>query len=291
MTDTSIFPAAATVDGIPGVVAPGTGVRKISGGFKFTEGATANAAGEVFFVDQPNDQILRWSEQDGLSVFMCPAGHANGMCFAKDGTLKVCADTKMELWSVTPDKQVTVIAKGYGGKDFNGPNDVWAAPNGDCYLTDPFYGRPWWTHKEPPQVTRQVYHLPKGGSPRRVTHDLVQPNGIIGTPDGRKLYISDINAGKTYVYDIAADGSLDNRRLFCEKGSDGMAIDCEGRVYLTAKGVFVYSPGGELLGMIPVPEPWCGNVCIGGPQHNILYITASRGFYSVPLLTKAPTGE
>jgi len=279
--------------GLEDVVAPGTEAELLAGGFTFTEGATVNAAGEVFFVDQPNNKILRWTREQGVRTFMEPAGRANGMCFAPDGALLACADEKMELWSIAPDGQVTVIARGYEGKELNGPNDVWACPRGGCYFTDPFYKRPWWTHQEPPQGTRQVYFLPKGGTPRRVTEDLVQPNGIVGTPDGKALYVADIGAKKVYVYAIQADGGLADKRLFCEMGSDGMTLDADGRVYLTGKeGVYVFDKAGTALGVIKIPENWTANVCIGGPNKDTLFVTASKGFYAVPLKIKGtPQGK
>jgi len=282
-----LLAACAANAGLDEVVAPGTVAEKLAGGFAFTEGATVNAAGEVFFVDQPNNKILRWTREQGLRTFMDPAGRANGMCFAADGTLLVCADEKMELWAVSPAGQVTVLAKGFGGKDLNGPNDVWACPGGGCYFTDPFYKRPWWTHADAPQGTRQVYFLPKGGTPRRVTEDLVQPNGIVGTPDGKTLYVADIDAKKVYAYDIQADGALGGKRLFCEMASDGMTLDRDGRVYLTGKeGVYVFGTAGAYLGVIAIPENWSANVCIGGPNKDTLFVTASKGLYAVPLKVK-----
>ncbi|MBO7655521.1 MAG: SMP-30/gluconolactonase/LRE family protein [Kiritimatiellae bacterium] len=273
--------------GLDEVVAPGTVAKKLVGGFIFTEGATVDAKGEVFFTDQPNDRIYRWTEKDGLRVFMAASGRANGMCFAPDGSLLVCADYSMELRSVRPNGEWKVIAKGFEGKDFNGPNDVWACPQGGgCYFTDPFYKRTWWRHQEPPQGSRQVYYLPKDGKPVRVTTDLVQPNGIVGTPDGKTLYVADIDARKVYVYAIQPDGSLADRKLFCEEASDGMTIDADGRLYLANQNVSVYSPKGEKLGVIPIPEGWCGNLCIGGPGKDPLYVTASKGFYAVPLKVK-----
>ena len=280
--------ACALGAGLDDVVAPGTVAEKLADGFKFTEGATVNAAGEVFFVDQPNNKILRWNREQGLRTFMDPAGRANGMCFASDGSLLVCADEKMELWSVTPDGKVTVIAKGHADKAFNGPNDVWVCPQGGgCYFTDPFYKRPWWTHADAPQGTQQVYFLPKGGAPRRVTEDLTVPNGIVGTTDGKTLYVADIGAKKVFAYAIQADGSLSGKRLFCEMGSDGMTLDADGRVYLTGKeGVYVFDKAGAALGVIKIPEGWSANVCIGGPKKDTLFVTASKGFYAVPLKVK-----
>ena len=273
--------------GLDDVVAPGTVAEKLAGGFTFTEGATVNAAGEVFFTDQSNNRIWRWTRELGARVFLEPSGRANGMCFRSDGTLLACADEKMELWAITPEGKVTVLAKGYGGKDFNGPNDVWPRPQGGCYLTDPFYGHPWWTHKEPPQGTRQVYFLPQGGAPRRVTEDLVQPNGIVGTPDGKTLFVADIDANKTWAYDIQPDGALAGKRLVCGMGSDGMTIDTDGRFYLTGtEGVYVFDKAGVRLGVIAIPEKWSANVCIGGPKKDTLFVTASKGFYAVPLKVK-----
>lgn len=273
--------------GLDDVVAPGTKAEKLADGFGFTEGATVNAAGEVFFVDQPNNKILRWTREQGLRTFMDPAGRANGMCFTSDGSLLACADEKMELWSITPEGKVTVLAKGHQGKELNGPNDVWPRPQGGCYFTDPFYKRPWWTHSDAPQGTQQVYFLPKGGIPRRVTEDLVQPNGIVGTPDGKTLFVADIGAKKVYAYVIQPDGALTNKRLFCEQDSDGMTLDADGRLYLTAnEGVYVFDKAGARLGVIAIPEGWSANVCIGGPKKDTLFVTASKGFYAVPLKVK-----
>ena len=273
--------------GLDEVVEPGTKARKLAGGFLFTEGATVDAKGEVFFTDQPNDRIYRWTEKDGLRVFMEPSGRANGMCFAPDGTLLVCADLRTELWEVQPNGDRKVIANRFEDKAFNGPNDVWACPQGGgCYFTDPFYKRSWWQYDSPPQGSRQVYYLPKGKRPVRVTTDLVQPNGIVGTPDGKTLYVADIDAKKGYVYAIQPDGTLADRRVFCEEPSDGMTIDADGRIYLANQNVSVYSPKGEKLGVIGIPEGWCGNLCIGGPGKDTLFVTASKGFYAVPLKVK-----
>ena len=119
-----------------------------------------------------------------------------------------------------------------------------------------------------------------------VDGDLQQPNGIVGTPDGKHLYVSDIRASKTYVYDIAADGTLTNRQLFVAQGSDGMTLDNQGNLYLSGRGVTVYSPAGVKLGNIPVPSRWTGNVCFGGKDRNILFITASESIYTLPMRVK-----
>ena len=115
----------------------------------------------------------------------------------------------------------------------------------------------------------------------RVIADLKQPNGIIGTPDGRTLYVADIGAGRTYAYDIQKDGTLSGKRLFCELGSDGMTLDEEGSVYLTGKGVTVFDKSGKQIDHIDVGEPWTANVCFGARDRHTLFITASTSLYAV----------
>lgn len=283
----AILAASTVVAQEAGPIAPGAALEKLAGDFKFTEGPTANAQGDVFFTDQPNDRIMKWAAGGGLSTFMQPAGRSNGMYFDAKGNLIACADEKNELWSIAPGGKVTVILKEHQGKPLNGPNDVWVHPSGAMYFTDPFYKRPWWQHKDPPQDGQHVYRLAADGKHlARVTTDLVQPNGIVGTPDGQRLFVADIGAKKTYRFDIAPDGSLGNKALLCELGSDGITLDEEGNLYLTGKGVFVIAPDGKEIAHIDVPEKWCANVSFGGPDHKTLFITATTGLYSIKTRVK-----
>lgn len=274
--------ALAQTNDASAVAAPGAKVEKLAGDFKFTEGPTADKAGNVFFTDQPNDRILKWSVDGKLSTFLQPAGRANGMFFDAQGNLIACADEKMELWSIAPDGKHTVLAKEFEGKPLNGPNDVWVRADGSLFFTDPFYKRPWWEHNAPPQGTQQVYFFSADRKIlKRVTTDLEQPNGIIGTPDGKTLYVADIRARKTYRYDIQPDGTLTNKHLHCELGSDGMTLDSEGNLYLTGRGVIVFDKTGKQIAQIDVPERWTANVSFGGKDHKMLFITASTGLYSI----------
>jgi gluconolactonase len=116
-----------------------------------------------------------------------------------------------------------------------------------------------------------------------VANDLVKPNGIVGTPDGRYLYVADIGAGKTYKYSIGPDGMLTGRELFVTQGSDGMTLDERGDVYLTGDGVTVYDSAGKKIAYIPVPEKWTANLCFGGKGKRVLFITASEGVYVLPM--------
>jgi gluconolactonase len=266
------------------IIAPGAKLEKLSGEFQFTEGPTSDKDGNVFFTDQPNNRIMKWSVDGKLSEFMKPAGRANGMYFDAKGNLLACADEKTELWSITPDGKHTILVNGYEGKKLNGPNDCWERPEGGVYFTDPFYKREWWDYNERPQGTEQVYFLSADRKTlKRVTTDLVQPNGIIGVPDGKTLFVADIRARKTYAFDIHSDGTLTNKRPFCESGSDGMTLDTRGNLYLTGRGVSVFDKTGKKIEQIDVPESWTANVSFGGKDHQTLFITASKGLYSIRL--------
>jgi gluconolactonase len=263
------------------IIAPGATVQKLAGDFVFTEGPASDREGNVFFTDQPNDRILKWSVDGKLSTFMQPCGRANGLTFDREGYLWACADEKNELWRIDRAGKATVVLKDYRGKLFNGPNDVWIRPGGGLYFTDPHYKRPYWK-RGPKEMEECVYFFaPDYKTVTRVIDDLKQPNGIIGTRDGQLLYVTDIGAGKTYRYRIQPDGSLKEKTLFCEMGSDGMTIDIEGNIYLTGKGVSVFDPTGKKIEQIEVPESWTANVCFGGKDRQTLFITASKSLYGL----------
>lgn len=264
------------------LVAPGAKLQKLAGGFAFTEGPAADAQGNVFFTDQPNDRILRWGIDGKLTTFLQPSGRSNGLCFDAQGHLWACADLRNELWRIDPQGKVTVVVRDYQGKLLNGPNDLWIAPDGSVYFTDPFYKRPYWNRGPMEQPCQGVYRLaPDHKTLRRVAEDLKQPNGIIGTLDGKTLYVADLGDRKTYAYDMENDGTLGHRRLFCAMGSDGMTLDRQGNVYLTGKGVTVFDRSGRQIAQIDVPEPWTANVCFGGKDRKTLFITASGGLYAI----------
>ncbi len=281
----TLLGSAPLLAGESKVVAPGATLQKLAGGFEFTEGPACDSKGNVFFTDQPNDRILKWSTEEKLSTFMQPCGRANGLCFDRQDNLWACADETNALWRIDPKGKITVAVADYQGKLLNGPNDVWVQPDKaqGLYFTDPYYKRNYWK-RGPKEIPECVYHL--SGNLKtltRVIDDLKQPNGIIGTPDGKLLYVADIGGRKTYRYAIQRDGSLKDKRLFCELGSDGMTIDNEGNLYLTGRGVTVFDPEGKQIEHIDVAEPWTANVCFGGKDRHTLFITASKSFYGLQM--------
>ena len=269
------------------IIKPGTKLEKLADGFLFTEGPASDAKGNVYFTDQPNDRIMLWDISGKLSTFMQPSGRSNGLSFDNKGNLWACADQKNELWCIAPDKKVTIIPSKYQNKPLNGPNDLWNTSNGGLYFTDPYYKRTWWDHDTMPQAIQGVYYLaPDHKTITRVIDDLEKPNGIVGSEDGKTLFVADIAGNKTWKYIISKDGSLTDKKLFCEMGSDGMTIDTKGNIYLTGTGVQIFDKNGLLVGNISVPESWTANVCFGGKDMKSLYITASKSLYRIRTLIK-----
>lgn len=172
---------------------------------------------------------------------------------------------------------MTVLADRYLGKRLNSPNDLWLDMEGGIYFTDPRYGN----RDGLEQDGEHVYYLKPGGSnPVRVIDDLVRPNGVMGTSDGTRLYVADEGSDQTFVYAINSDGTLSDKRLFASQGSDGMTMDEEGNLYLTKSSVAVYSPQGNQIASIEVPER-PANVCFGGEDRKTLFITAQTSLYAV----------
>jgi gluconolactonase len=271
-----------------GVIAADANVEKLSSVFSFTEGPTSDPKGNVYFTDQPNDKIYVWTTEGKLTTFLTGCERSNGTYFDADGvTLLTCADLHNRIVAISPEGKITPVVEKYNGKKFNSTNDLWRHPNGGIYFTDPYYKRSYWTDANRGQDGEHTYYLaPDRKTVIRVTEDLTQPNGITGTPDGKLLYVADIKAGKTYVYNINADGTLSNKKLFCEMGSDGMTIDNEGNLYLTGNGVTVFNSAGEKIEHIQINEPWTANVRFGGKDEGTLFITASKSLYAVKMRTR-----
>lgn len=263
-------------------------LQLISRDFSFTEGPAVDKKGNVFFTDQPNNKIWKYSTDGKLSLFMDHAGRSNGLYFDKQGNLIACADENNQLWSISAKKKVKVLVGLVAEKKLNGPNDLWIDPKGGIYFTDLFYQRDYWKRQTQEMDGQKVYYLPPGKNAQLilVAADMIKPNGIVGTPDGKYLYVADITGNKTYRYSITKDGMLIDQKVIIDQGADGITIDSKGNIYLSGKGVFIYSPEGVLKGHIEVDEPWTANLCFGGKDRSDLFITASKAIYTIPMQVK-----
>src|SRR5690349_7801520 len=175
------------------ILAPGAKLILVDSNFSFTEGPATDKEGNIFFTDQPNDKIWEYDINGKLSVFMDKTGRANGLYFDAKGNIISCSDEHDELWSIDPKKNVAVLVKDYHGHQLNGPNDLWIDASGGIYITDPYFQRDYWTRKNPDTALggEFVYYLPNNKNELiRVDSTIKKPNGIVGTPDGKYLYVA-----------------------------------------------------------------------------------------------------
>lgn len=269
------------------LTAKGAHVQKAGSGYTFTEGPSVAHDGRVFFTDQPNNRIYVWDEKSGITLFKEDCERANGTWFDRQGNLLACADLHNRLVKFAPSGALTVIYdRGFRGAHLNGPNDLWQDPKGGIYFTDPYYHRAYWEegHKQEQDI-QAVYYLNPSGELVREIEDLLQPNGIVGTPDGKFLFVADIMGRTTWKYTVNADGTLGNKTSFVSAGSDGMTIDRHNNVYLCFGNVKVFNPRGQKIGEIELPEAPT-NVCFGGRRRNILFITARTSVFTLKMRVK-----
>ncbi len=260
------------------LVAAGAEVQQLADGFQFTEGPAPDTRGNVYFTDIPNNRIHIWTLEDELTTFRENSGGANGLYFDSQGNLIACEGGNRRLVSISPQGEVTVLADSYQGNRFNSPNDLWVDSEDGIYFTDPRYG-----NRENMEMGEHVYYLsPDRDRLLRVIDDMERPNGLIGTPDGKTLYVADHGADETFRFAINEDGTLSDKTLFVSQGSDGMTMDNRGNVYITAGAVEVYDTEGEHITSISLPES-PANLCFGGEESDELYITARTSLYVVPM--------
>jgi len=253
-------------------------LKILSGNFKFTEGPAADATGNVYFTDVRAEKIYTWSTDGKLELYRENTGGANGLYFNKAGNLYACEGLNGRVTSISADGTVEVLADEYNGKGFNKPNDLWIDPKGGVYFTDPAYGK---TEKK--QDGEHVYYLlPDRSKVIRVIDDLARPNGILGTPDGKTLYVANPAAKEIWKYSIKPGGRLDNKTLFAAVLCDGMTLDERGNLYTTPETVQVFSPEGVMIEEIKTPNRPT-NVTFGGKQNRTLFITARTHVYTVEM--------
>lgn len=264
-----------------------TPVEKVAGNFQFTEGPLWHPDGFLLFSDIPANTIYKWQPNNQIEVFRKPSGNANGNTFDREGRLITAEHSNRRVSRTELDGQVVTLASEYQGKRLNSPNDLVVKSDGSIYFTDPPYG----IKSEQQELDFfGVYRLGTDGTLTLLVDDFVRPNGIAFSPDETQLYVNDSQAGNIRVFDVKPDGNLANGRIFAEQKDpnkpgvpDGMKVDNKGNVYSTGPGgVWVFSPGGNLLGIIEVPEV-PANLAWGDRDYQTLYLTARNSLYRVRL--------
>ena len=287
------MPVAVQSEKIRELVDENVELEQLATGFLFTEGPIWMADGSLHFSDMPGDKRRRWHPSEGVTVLRDPSNKCNGMTRDNDGNLIVCEHVTSSVVREAPDGTCETLATHWGDKELNSPNDVIVASDGSIIFTDPTYGRmPVFGFEREQELDFQgVYRLPAGGGDLELlVDDFAQPNGLCFTPDESKLYINDTTRAHIRVFDVGAGHSLSNGRVLAEgigdgdldKGVvDGMKLDERGNVYVSGPdGVWVFSPEGEHLGVIEVPE-LVGNVNWGEDDWRSLFIPASTSVYRV----------
>jgi gluconolactonase len=278
--------------GIPGVVAPGAEPELVQEGFKFTEGPVGTADGTLSFSDIRANRTYLLERGGKISVAREETNGANGLALTKDGDLLAAEGDGKRISRLGRDGKITTVTDGIEGKPLLAPNDLIVDAKGGMYFTDPG-PRP----VVPGRVV-YVYYLPPGAKEPLIIDDKVaRPNGLTVTADGKTLIVDDTLGNTVFAYDVQADGTVTNKRPFAElrdiptgqeSVADGMALDREGRVYITTvKGIQVFDAGGQYLGTIALKrQP--ANVAFAGPDKRTLYITAREGLYRLETLAQGP---
>jgi gluconolactonase len=272
------------------LVEPGAKVRKLAGNMKFTEGPVwLPGQNKVVFSDIPNSKLMQWSKKGGLSEFR-KSEQANGNILDLQGRIISCQHAARNLIRIEKDGSTTVLADKFDGKRFNSPNDVAVGKDGTLWFTDP----PWGLSGPHEIPGHWVYKLdPDSGKVEVLIKDLAMPNGIVFSPDGSRLYVADTGGHKRHpdpafhglapsvtCYAVTKDRKLGKKLFKIDEGSDGMAVDVKGNLYLTHGQVKVYDADGKKLETIEVPEG-PANVCFGGKDFKTLFITARTSLYRV----------
>jgi gluconolactonase len=283
-----------------------TPIQRLHTGTLWSEGPAWNSEGQyLVWSDIPNDRQLRWLQDDGhVSTFRNPSGYSNGNTFDYEGRQLSCEHGNRRVVRYEHNGSVTVIADKSNGKILNGPNDIVVHPDGDIWFTDPGYGTlmDYEGHKGELLLKEAVYRVDKTGQVTMVTDELYKPNGICFSPDYKKLYVCDTGAThypdaprNIKVYDVAGGKTLRNGRQYISmemsgKGAgmaDGIRADTDGNIWVGAgwvgagyDGVHVFTPSGDRIGIIQLPEI-CANICFGGPKRNRLFMAAGQSLYAV----------
>jgi len=263
-------------------------LEKVAGGFGFTEGPVWDPHGFLYVSDEEKNQLSR-VYPDGRIETVLNIGDPDGSTLDAQGRLVTTASVLRAIIQVETNGQYKVLADKYEGKKFNSPNDIILGPDGALYFTDPTLDLVKGEKQEIP--FQGVYRLGSDGSVRLLTKDLVQPNGLAFSPDGKRLYIDDTKQREIRVYDVAVNGELKNGKLFGkEEGRggvpDGMRVDVKGNVFVTGPGgIWVWDPDGRHLGTIMMPET-TANLNWGDADYRTLYITAKTSVYRLKTKTR-----
>ena len=260
-------------------------IEKVATGYRFTEGPVWHRDGYLLFSDIPNNRIHRFTPGSPVEVFRENSGATNGNTFDSKGNLYSCEGANRRVTRTDPKGKVEVIAANFEGKPFNAPNDIVVTRDGVVFFTDPAFGN----QADNRQLAFYgVYRVTPKGEISAVSRLQTRPNGIAISPNGRILYVANSDDRNIRAYDLDRGGNASNERVLIT-GIDGVPVgirvDEKGNLYVTCRGVAIYSPAGKLLHMIEMSET-PANCAFGDPDFDSLYVTARTSLYRVRLKVK-----
>ena len=274
--------------GFEDVVSPSARMERVATGYRFVEGPAWDGKDSLYFSDIPANRIIRLGPGDVTTVFRADSGQSNGLMFDARGRLVACEHRNRRISRTEPDGTIVAVVDRIGGKRLNSPNDLVIDSAGGVYFTDPRYG----SRDDLELNTEDVYYVTAAGELSRVSQQPTKPNGIALSPDGTVLYVADNGASNVLAYRVSAPGKIGRGRIVARLtgGPDGMCVDTAGRLYVTGPaGIWVFDPPGQrgasLLGILETPEH-PANCTFGGPENDILYITARTSLYRIQLNAK-----
>jgi gluconolactonase len=260
-------------------------IEKADAGFRFTEGPAWSREGFLLFSDVPNNHIRKLAPGERSTVFRDDSHGANGNTFDAQGRLYSCESKTRRVVRMDKKGKIEVLAEKWDGKRLNAPNDIVVRKDGHIYFTDPAFG----DQADTRELTFYgIYHITPKGVMSLIAKPAGRPNGIAFSPNGRILYVDNSDDRNVRAYDVDRNGEVSNERVVVsniEGVPDGMKVDEKGNLYITAKGIAVYSPEGKLLHTIEISET-PANCAFGDPDFQTLYITARTSLYRVRLNVK-----
>jgi gluconolactonase len=280
-------------------------VERLATGCRWAEGPVWFGDGRyLLWSDIPNDRILRWDEETGaVSVFRRPSHNANGNTRDRQGRLVTCEHDTRRVTRTEYDGSITVIAERFEGRPLNSPNDVVCRSDGSIWFTDPPFGILGYYEgrKATPELPTNVYRVdPASGAIAAATGAIERPNGLAFSPDESRLYVVEASGTSRSIraFDVVGGSRLANQRRLVDAGRgtpDGLRVDVDGNLWVGwgmgedgLDGVEVFSPAGQRIGRIDLPER-CANLCFGGRHRNRLFMCGSTSLYSLYVNTQGAT--
>lgn len=269
------------------IIKEGAEPIKVTSEYQFTEGPLWHSSGYLLFSDIPANTVYKWAPGEKAVEYLKPSGHSNGLTFDQDGRL-LLAQHDGAVARLTKENELSTVVDSYDGKRLNSPNDLTVKSDGLIYFTDPPYGV---SDGAKELDINGVYRYSRDEGLQLLADDFDRPNGIVFSPDEKRLYVNDTRHNHIRVFKINEDGLPEDGKIFAvmkadgDGAADGMKVDTEGNLYTTDPGgLWIFSPDGELLQQ--VDTPWITNLAWGGAEGSTLFMTAPDAVYKLEMNQK-----